>query len=66
MFHRLRDHFLRDRLVNRTNIQFRRIILFTTSQRVGRAQLLDQGRALYFAHFLPLVRQLKQLLQHPS
>ena len=33
MFHRLRDHFLRDRLVNRTNIQFRRIILFTTPPR---------------------------------
>ena len=30
MFRGLRDHFLRDSWINRTNIQLRRIIVFTT------------------------------------
>ena len=50
MFHRLRDHFLRDRLVNRTNIKFRGIILFTTPPR----GLIEPNFSIRVVHFISL------------
>jgi hypothetical protein len=50
MFHRLRDHFLRDRLINRTNILFRGIILFTTPPR----GLVEPNFSTRVVHFISL------------